>query len=80
MGLLNIVYGIYVVQPTDEKYTRASTVLGRGERLTRRKAGLLVFVYSTLDAEVAIECDAVIVEEGPQIVRRASPSVPTDYK
>ncbi|WP_245004410.1 hypothetical protein [Paraburkholderia sacchari] len=63
LGLLNIVYGIHIVQPTDAKYARASAVLERGERLTHRKAALLVFVYSTLGAEIAIECDSLVARE-----------------
>ncbi len=62
-GLLNIVYGIHIVSPTDSKFARASTVLERGERLSHRRAALLAFVYSTLGAEVAIECDALVVQE-----------------
>ncbi|WP_322054695.1 hypothetical protein [Paraburkholderia bannensis] len=62
-GLLNIVYGIHVVQPTDTKYARVNAVLERGERLTHRRAAQLVFVYSTLGAEFAIECDSLAVRE-----------------
>ncbi|WP_322034203.1 hypothetical protein [Paraburkholderia sp. J76] len=63
LGLLNIVYGIHIVPPNDTKYARVSAVLGRGERLTHRRAALLVFVYSTLGAELAIECDSLAVRE-----------------
>lgn len=63
LGLLNIVYGIYIVRPDDTKYARASAALERGERLTHRRAALLVFVYSTLGAELAIECDSLAVQE-----------------
>jgi hypothetical protein len=62
-GLLNIVYGIHVVAPGDTKYARASAVLETGERLTHRRAALLVFVYSTLGAELAIECDSLEIRE-----------------
>jgi hypothetical protein len=62
-GLLNIVYGIHVVPPTDSKFARASAVLERGERLSHKRAALLAFVYSTLGAEVAIECDSLVVQE-----------------
>jgi len=62
-GLLNIVYGIHVVAPGDTKHARASAVLETGERLTHRRAALLVFVYSTLGAELAIECDSLEVRE-----------------
>ncbi|CAM2177685.1 conserved hypothetical protein [Paraburkholderia sacchari] len=62
-GLLNIVYGIHIVPPADSKYARASAVLERGERLSPRKAALLAFVYSTLGAEIAIECDSVVAQE-----------------
>lgn len=61
LGLLNIVYGIHVVAPGDAKHARAYAVLETGERLTRRRAALLVFVYSTLGAELAIECDSLEV-------------------
>ncbi|WP_235024672.1 hypothetical protein [Caballeronia arvi] len=61
LGLLNIVYGIHFVAPDDAKYARASAVLEAGERLTNRKAALLAFVYSTLGAELAIECDSLEV-------------------
>lgn len=63
LGLLNIVYGIHVVPPTDAKYAHARAVLERGERPTHRKAPLLVFVYSTLGAEIAIECDALMAQD-----------------
>ncbi|HEV3430533.1 MAG TPA: hypothetical protein VG320_21860 [Paraburkholderia sp.] len=63
LGLLNIVYGIHIVQPDDTKYARVSAMLERGERLTQRRATLLVFVYSTLSAELAIECDSLAVRE-----------------
>ncbi|MEM5316800.1 hypothetical protein [Paraburkholderia sp. JHI869] len=63
VGLLNIVYGIHVIPPTDAKYARASDVLERGERLTQRRAALLMFVYSTLGAELAIECDSLTVQK-----------------
>lgn len=63
LGLLNIVYGIHIVPSTDARHARASAVLERGERLTERKAALLVFVFSTLGAELAIECDSVSVQE-----------------
>ena len=59
LGLLNIVYGIHVISPEDAKYERACRVLATGERLTNRKANTLTFVYSTLGAEFAIECDSV---------------------
>ncbi|CAL8474580.1 hypothetical protein [Caballeronia sp. S22] len=59
LGLLNIVYGIHVISPEDAKYERACRVLATGERLTNRKANTLAFVYSTLGAELAIECDSV---------------------
>jgi hypothetical protein len=59
LGLLNIVYGIHVISPEDAKYERACRVLAAGERLTDRKANTLAFVYSTLGAELAIECDSV---------------------
>lgn len=62
-GLLNIVYGIHVIAPGDTKHARASAVLEAGERLTQRRAALLVFVYSTLGAELAIECDSLEVRE-----------------
>jgi hypothetical protein len=61
LGLLNIIYGIHVIEPGDVKYARASAVLETGERLTRRRAALLVFVYSTVGAELAIECDSLEV-------------------
>ncbi|EEA02009.1 hypothetical protein BH160DRAFT_2695 [Burkholderia sp. H160] len=63
LGLLNIVYGIHIVALADAKYARASVVLEAGERLTDRKAALLAFVYSTLGAELAIECDSLEVHE-----------------
>ncbi|MGF6443616.1 hypothetical protein [Paraburkholderia youngii] len=63
LGLLNIVYGIHIVAPDDAKHARASAVLEAGERLTDKKAALLVFVYSTLGAELAIECDSLRVHE-----------------
>jgi hypothetical protein len=65
--LLNIVYGIHVIAPDDAKYERACRVLAAGERLTDRKANSLAFVYSTLGAELAIECDSVdarVFDEG----------------
>lgn len=36
-------------------------MLGKGERITGRNAVLLVFVFSTLDAELAIEWDSLAV-------------------
>ncbi|NIF80576.1 hypothetical protein F3J20_24850 [Paraburkholderia sp. Cy-641] len=63
LGLLNIVYGIHIVAPDDEKHARASAVLEAGEQLTDRKAALLAFVYATLGAELAIECDSIEVHE-----------------
>ncbi|MBC8736330.1 hypothetical protein F6X40_05690 [Paraburkholderia sp. UCT31] len=56
LGLLNIVYGIHIVAPDDAKHAR-------GERLTDKKAALLAFIYSTLGAELAIECDSLEVRE-----------------
>jgi hypothetical protein len=61
LGLLNIVYGIHIVAPDDAKYRRARAVLEAGERLTDRKAALLAFLYSTVGAELAIECDSLDV-------------------
>jgi len=61
LGLLNIVYGIHIVEPDDARHARASAVLRAGERLTDRKGALLAFVYSTLGAELAIECDSLEV-------------------
>ncbi|SMG35698.1 hypothetical protein [Paraburkholderia susongensis] len=63
LGMLNIVNGIHIVRLTDAKYAHARAVLERGERLTHRKAGVLMFVYSTLGAELAIECDSLVVRE-----------------
>jgi hypothetical protein len=62
LGLLNIVYGIHIVAPGAAKYAQASAVLEAGERLTDRRAALLAFVYSTLGAEFAIECDSLEVQ------------------
>jgi hypothetical protein len=62
LGLLNIVYGIHIVPPGDAKYAQASAALDAGERLTNRRAVLLAFVYSTLGAEFAIECDSLEVQ------------------
>ncbi|NUY02926.1 hypothetical protein G5S42_25230 [Paraburkholderia sp. JPY169] len=69
LGLLNIVYGIHIVAPDDAKHARASAVLEAGERLTDKKAALLVFVYSTLGAELAIECDSLRVHETDDGIR-----------
>jgi hypothetical protein len=62
LGLLNIVYGIHIIPPGDAKYAQACAALDAGERLTDRRAGLLAFVYSTLGAEFAIECDSLEVQ------------------
>jgi hypothetical protein len=72
-GLLNIVYGIHVVEPGDARHARASAALEAGERLTDRQAALLVFVYSTLGAELAIECDSFEVRGADDGTFESSP-------
>ncbi|PLZ00837.1 hypothetical protein CY652_19195 [Burkholderia sp. WAC0059] len=61
-GLLNIVYSIRLLRPDDERFAQARTVLARGERLTDRRAACLVYLYSTLGAEIAVELDSIRIE------------------
>jgi hypothetical protein len=61
-GLLNIVYAVQLLQPDDERYARAQTVLAKGERLSDRSGAHLVYVYSTLGAEIVIEFASLRIE------------------
>ncbi|MBK5049751.1 hypothetical protein IQ287_15935 [Burkholderia sp. R-69927] len=61
-GLLNIVYAIQLLQPDDKDYTRARNVLAKGERLSDRSGVHLVYVYSTLGAEIVIEFASLQIE------------------
>ena len=62
LGLLNIVYAIEVIEPTDENHARVRAALEKGERLSDRSGGQTVFMYSTLGAELAIEFDALSIK------------------
>jgi hypothetical protein len=58
-GLLNIVYGLRLVKPTDQDYARVMVQLGKGERLSDRRAASVAYLYSSLGAELAIEFDSL---------------------
>lgn len=61
LGLLNIVYSLRIVDQTDRDYDRVIAVLNKGERLSKRKASQIAFMYSTLGAEFAIEFDSLCI-------------------
>jgi len=62
LGLLNIVYGIRIVEAADKNYERVSAALNKGERISTRKGAKVAFMYSSLGAELAIEFDSLHVE------------------
>ena len=61
-GLLNIVYSLRLVDPSDKDHSRVIAQLSKGERLSNRKGGAVAYMYSSLGAELAIEFDSLKVE------------------
>jgi hypothetical protein len=61
-GLLNIVYSIKIIEAADKNYEAVRAALNKGERLSTRKGAKVVFMYSTLGAELAIEFDSLRIE------------------
>jgi hypothetical protein len=61
LGLLNIVYSLRIIDASDKNYDMAIAALNKGERLSKRKASQVAFMYSSLGAELAIEFDSLSV-------------------
>ncbi|MFC0399143.1 hypothetical protein [Paraburkholderia rhizosphaerae] len=62
LGLLNIVYGIKIIEEVDKNYEVVIASLNKGERLSMRKGATVAFMYSSLGAELAIEFDSLRIE------------------
>lgn len=60
-GLLNIVNGLRLVGIGEQDYGRLMAALDRGDRLSKRRAKNVVCLYSTLGAEIVLECDSLTV-------------------
>ncbi|MBO7806111.1 hypothetical protein J6360_25535 [Burkholderia pseudomallei] len=63
-GLLNIVYSLRLVDPSDKDHSRVIAQLSKGERLSDRRGEAVAYMYSSLGAELAIEFDSLTVESG----------------
>jgi hypothetical protein len=61
LGLLNIVYSLRLIDAANKNYDSVIAALNKGERLSKRKASEVAFLYSSLGAELAIEFDSLIV-------------------
>ncbi|OTP66519.1 hypothetical protein PAMC26510_34890 [Caballeronia sordidicola] len=55
-------YGIKIIEESDENYESVTAVLNKGERLSAQKGAKLAFMYSSLGAELAIEFDSLRIE------------------
>jgi hypothetical protein len=62
LGLLNIVYSIRLIEPSEKNYQHVLTELKKGERISDRMGSQLAFMYATLGAELAIEFDSMKIE------------------
>ena len=58
-GLLNIVYSLRLLTPTDKDFARVTAELNQGERLSARRGANVACLYSTLGAELAVEFDSL---------------------
>jgi hypothetical protein len=60
-GLLNIVNAIETVSPGSEPYKRSQALLARSAH-DHRRAEYVIYLFSTVGAEIAIEFDSLRVE------------------
>jgi hypothetical protein len=61
LGLLNIVYSLQIIDASSKNYDSVIAALNKGERLSKRKASQIAFMYSSLGAELANEFDSLSV-------------------
>ncbi|NIF76903.1 hypothetical protein F3J20_05735 [Paraburkholderia sp. Cy-641] len=61
-GMLNIVNAIEVLQPNDDAYPTAMAMLKRSAYFGKRRAEHVVYIFSTVGMETAIEFDKLNIE------------------
>ncbi|NML33414.1 hypothetical protein [Paraburkholderia antibiotica] len=62
IGLLNIVYGINVLEPGTARWEKAQRVLAKAQRWTDSKPASVAQIVSTCGAELVIEFDLLEIE------------------
>jgi hypothetical protein len=62
-GILNIVYDITIIDPSDKSYSKALSLLAKSDRFSKVTGRFIAFVASTVGAELFVEFDSLEVSE-----------------
>ncbi|MDR5732286.1 hypothetical protein QCE47_08000 [Caballeronia sp. LZ025] len=62
-GILNIVYDIMIISPSDASYSKALTALAQSDRFSKVSGRLIAFIAATAGAELFVEFDSLEIRE-----------------